>query len=299
MVNDKLPSEQAKEQDFRDNLLNKVNEIRKVEKDKGILLKDMVETKKELDKKEGYSFRFNKRLMDNVKSYAELKGVTTTDIITTFIENQLNTVVAIREELNEPVAVYKDNGKRDVFIGYVKWNNFLDRWNGLTYCYDNDFTIHKGISQIISKDKKEYVLIEDRQDSLVRITGENDLLYIKDDSHEDIRKGTPTNYIGVVIPEKEAIKEILKAGYVDFLVMFPELKDKLKKLTAFEENYNKKSFTYGLNNLSIFMNIYDLIEENNKLNYLLEDLKKKQLTPKKEKEIIKNVTNEVLKKLAN
>jgi hypothetical protein len=42
--------------------------------------------------------------MDYVKSYAELKGVTTTDIITTFIENQLDEVVVIMEELNEPVA---------------------------------------------------------------------------------------------------------------------------------------------------------------------------------------------------
>jgi hypothetical protein len=287
--NEDIISKQRSFEDFPDTPFVLHNHMQE-----GLLLRDMVENKKELDKKEGYSFRFNKRLMDNVKSYAELKGVNTTDIITTFIENQLDTVVAIREELNEPIAVYKDNGKRYVFIGYVNWNNFLDRWNGHTYCYDNDINIHKGISYIISDDKKEYVLIENKQDSFVRLSDKNDLLYVKDYHNEDIRKGTPKNYIGNVISEKEAIEEILKSGHGDLLITFPEFKNKIneKKLHLLKNINHKIDSNVGINELLV----NDILEENNVLKDKLTETEEYIKSLEKLKEVITPKTIDLLKK---
>lgn len=184
-----------------------------------ILLKDMVENKTQLDKKEQYNFRFNKRLMDYLKSYAKLKGVTTTDIIITAIENELDDVVAIREELNHPVPVYKDYKRKDDFLGYVNWNNFLDRWNGYTYCYDNDSKEHKGISSITFNDKKEYVLIQNIFENVYYQNEELDT--------ENIRKGTPENYIGTIITKNEAIQYIISGRHFDLFDVFPELKKEL------------------------------------------------------------------------
>lgn len=275
MVNDKLPSDQQKEEE----LLENINEIRKTEKKSPILLKDMVENQNKLDKKTNYTFRLNDRLMDNLKSYAELKGMSLTDTITNAIKKELESKILLREELNEPVPVYTDINKTE-FLGYVNWNNYLDVWNGETYCYENSNFSHKGISRIILNNKNEYVRIELYED-VEKAIKEKSLKAYFDIILENIRDGSPKEYIGVIMSEKEVIKEIMKAGHADFLLMFPELKDKLKKLTDFEENYNKKGFPGELNNLSLFMNIHDLIEDNKRLDYLFEDLKKNQLTSEK------------------
>ena len=237
MANEKNMKEKITRKELKGELIEDLKkEMNKPDPDpenkETVLLKDLLEEieekeNKDIGERKNYTFRLNERLMENIRNYSELTGNTITDTVNKGLNKILENKILIREEQEKPVPVYT-NDKKEQFLGYVNYNNYLDVWNGETYCYDNRFIDHRGLSKIILEDKEEYILIKSE------ITNNSEFKYDKPEMRMDfiarLRQGLdiPAYTIGITITEDQAIKEILKTNNFDLLVIYPELKKELK-----------------------------------------------------------------------
>ncbi|KZX17286.1 hypothetical protein MBCUT_03330 [Methanobrevibacter cuticularis] len=184
--------------------------------------------------KKHYSFRLSEHLMDELKNYAELKGNTVTEIITESIEDRLNGKVLSKYESDNLIPVYlseaiaikaekegKDlNESIDEILGYIKWNNHLDVWNGSTYCYNTEHQ-HRGLGSIKVNGETKYVrIITDIHENNLKNTNKNYLNF------KEMLNIKPNLIIAYIIPKSVAIRDIVESKNYDLLIMYPELHDK-------------------------------------------------------------------------